>query len=97
MTQPAGQLALLKYMAPLQVPTGASPLDLELHVRELPDGRLETTLVYATDLFDPSTAQRMSNHFMVCYCAVLHEASPLCLHLTRTSLAHLMGQSQAMF
>ena len=73
---------------PLQVPTGASPLDLELHVRELPDGRLETTLVYATDLFDPSTAQRMSNHFMVWHWAVLHTASPLCLHVTPISNPH---------
>lgn len=66
MTMDAGKLALLKSIAASQISTGASPLDLELHVRELPDGRLETTLVYATDLFDPSTAQRMSNHFMVC-------------------------------
>ncbi len=35
-------------------------------MRELPDGSLEVTLVYATDLFDASTAQRMSKHFMVC-------------------------------
>lgn len=72
------RLALLRCIAPSQVPTGASALDLEVHVRELPDGRLETTLVYATDLFDPSTAQRMSNHFMVCSSAVLHGTSLLC-------------------
>ena len=48
---------------PLDLETGAAKLDLELRVIDGPEG-LQATLEFATDLFDPSTAERLLRHWM---------------------------------
>jgi amino acid adenylation domain-containing protein len=50
-------------ISPLASPTGTSKFDLTLNLAETPNG-LQGVLEYATDLFDASTIERMSNHLL---------------------------------
>jgi amino acid adenylation domain-containing protein len=51
-------------VAPIQTSTSTSRLDLEFFLRRDPDGGLNTTLVYATDLFCADRIQRLSDHLI---------------------------------
>ncbi len=48
--------------APFEADTGAAKFDLTLSIAEA-GGSLEATLEYNTDLFEPATVRRMSDHF----------------------------------
>ncbi len=54
-----GQMTL----RPIPLPRRPAKFDLSLFVGEEPDGSLRTTLEYATDLFNPSTARRFLAQF----------------------------------
>lgn len=49
---------------PIQSNTTSSRLDLEFFLRRDPDGGLNTTLVYATDLFCADRIQRLASHLL---------------------------------
>ncbi|HBH72470.1 MAG TPA: hypothetical protein DDY43_03300, partial [Synechococcales bacterium UBA10510] len=49
---------------PIQSSTASSRLDLEFFLRRDPDGGLNTTLVYATDLFCADRIQRLASHLL---------------------------------
>ncbi|WP_345740644.1 amino acid adenylation domain-containing protein [Stackebrandtia albiflava] len=46
----------------LDIDRGAARFDISVYLMERPDGAVEVSLVYATDLFDRSTVERMAGH-----------------------------------
>ena len=51
--------------SPVAVGDQHARFDLELHLHETANGGLDGNLIYATDLFEPSTIERMAGHFDV--------------------------------
>ena len=59
-------------LTPLATPSGASKFDLTLFANERPEG-LRLTLEYSSDLFDPSTVDRMLDHLGILLEAIVAE------------------------
>ncbi|WP_282504066.1 non-ribosomal peptide synthetase [Streptomyces rhizoryzae] len=49
--------------APVEPPGRISRFDLTVHLQERPDGSFAGSLEYATALFDPATARRITGHY----------------------------------
>lgn len=49
---------------PVEIGTSVATVDLSLFLTELPDGGLEGELVFATELFDATTAERIAARFL---------------------------------
>ncbi|MDI5962224.1 non-ribosomal peptide synthetase [Streptantibioticus silvisoli] len=55
---------------PAAVTTPEAQFDLTLYLTEAPDGSLDASLVYAADLLEPATAERLAGHFRTLLAAV---------------------------
>ncbi|MFG6449831.1 condensation domain-containing protein, partial [Roseateles sp. BYS180W] len=51
-------------LAPWELPDAAAQFELTLDLHEQPDGRISAVLTYAAELFEPTTIERLGDHYL---------------------------------
>jgi len=80
-------------LEPEPVPTGTAKVDLTLHLREGEDG-FAGALEYATDLFDPATAERLTEGLRALLAAAAADPGQALTRLAETTPLPLAAQRQ---
>ncbi|HKH46547.1 MAG TPA: amino acid adenylation domain-containing protein [Thermoanaerobaculia bacterium] len=82
-------------LEPEPEPTGTAKVDLTLHLREGEDG-FSGALEYATDLFDPATAERLTEGLRALLAAAAADPGQSLTRLTETTPLPLAAQRQVL-